>query len=111
MNIRAYWDKVNETIKRLPEEVWLMSIDNQDKGTHAGAVSIVPRDIAGRRLVEATHRIASEAEVQAYKDAEVVRLEKDRLRENRRDPRRVILADQLTNFGLRGPGPQEAKAK
>jgi hypothetical protein len=111
MNIRQYWDKVNETVQRLPLEVWLMSLENQDKGTKAGAVSVAPRDIAARRIVEATHRIATEAEIAGYQEAEAKRLEKDRIRENRRDPRRVILPEHLTFGTSVGPAAPAAKPK
>lgn len=99
MDMKAYWKKVNETGQRLPEEVWLMSIDNTDKGTHAGAVSVVPRDIAARRLVEQTHRIATDAEIATYKETEAVRLQKGEQREKRRDPRRIILENAMNTLG------------
>ena len=110
MNIQQYWNKVREASERLPEEVTLMSLDNADKGTHAGAVSVCPRDIAARRLVEGTHRIATEAEISNNKAVEETRLEKSRAREQRRDPRRVVFTDELV-ARLGGAASRTAPAK
>ena len=53
----------------LPNEtVWLCSLDNHEKGTTAGRVVPTDRENAAVRIVEKTHRLATEEEIAA--DAE-----------------------------------------
>jgi hypothetical protein len=47
--------------------VFLTSLDNSERGSTSGVTITVPLELAAQLLVKATHRLADEAEVMAYK--------------------------------------------
>jgi hypothetical protein len=84
MNMKAYWDKVKEVEKGLPDNVMLISVETAQH--KAGSVVAVARRTAARRIVERTHRVATDEEVLADKQKTEQKLEYDRQRELRRQP-------------------------
>jgi hypothetical protein len=65
-DIKRYWHLVAEQRAKLPSEVWLTSIERPLEGITGGATCAVTREIAARRLVEQSHRIATEEEIQKF---------------------------------------------
>lgn len=58
--------------ERKPVAVWMTSVKNREKMTHAGATCLVPiwdkkgnPGVAATRIVEGTHRVATQEEIDA----------------------------------------------
>lgn len=90
-NMVEYWKRVNEIASGFSaNEVWLVSVENTDKGLHAGRVVLADKKTAAQRLVERTHVLADQSQI----DAELVRQAADvrrhQGREDRRTPRPQI---------------------
>ena len=71
MDITRYWRDVALAASQLPDAPvhYLVSLDNSEKGTTAGAVCEIsdPKQVA-RRLVEKTHRLAKPEEAEQYRE-------------------------------------------
>jgi hypothetical protein len=83
MNIYEYWQGVRQVAATLPETVYIVSVDNQVRGTSAGMVCACTREVAARRIFEGTHRLAAEEEIAAYlasEDAERRRIVEEEYR-------------------------------
>ncbi len=101
--IEEYWERVNKTNEKLiaglppgaPEEVFIMSIDNYDKGTNAGHVTSCNTKLAAQRMTESTHRLASDDEIKAFLKARDGRFEESNDRDARRkaENQPVIVVD------------------
>ena len=66
MDLRAYYQKVNEIEAAMPSpHTLVVSMDTADGGK-AGVVTEVPTPIAARMVVEQTARQATEAEIVAF---------------------------------------------
>jgi hypothetical protein len=70
-NATPYWRRVYAVWEQLPREEWfhIASIDHPAAVPHdwrSGVVCIVSREDAARRISEGTHKLASEAEKDAY---------------------------------------------
>ena len=50
----------------LPTGVYVTSVRNRERGTTNGHVCLVTVDLAAMRIVEGTHRVATEDEIVAY---------------------------------------------
>src|ERR1043165_6709643 len=73
MDLQKYWRDVREVMADLPERgvIYLVSIDNQDKGTTAGQVmDFTDRKQAARRIVEKTHVPANQLQVEQHLEAQ-----------------------------------------
>jgi len=69
MDIQKYWRDVIATAEELPNEkvFYLTSLNNADKGTTAGRVcDMTNRKEVARRIVEATHRLSTPAEIERF---------------------------------------------
>jgi len=66
VTISEYWAGVRESAVGLPEETWLISLDNREKGSTSGRVVQATRDTAAKLIFERTHRVATENEIRAY---------------------------------------------
>jgi hypothetical protein len=76
-SIQSFWARVKDRRARLTEElaeqpwhrggVFLVSVDNSEKGVTGGVVMTVPLELAAQCLTKATHRLCDESEVLAYK--------------------------------------------
>jgi hypothetical protein len=76
-SIQSFWARVKDRRTRLTEElaeqpwhrggVFLVSVDNTEKGTTGGVVTTVPLELAAQCLTKGTHRLADEGEVAAYR--------------------------------------------
>lgn len=79
MTVHEFWEGVAREAASLPEgqQVFaLVSLDNREKGTTAGAFIYTDRKSAARRLFSKTHRLATPEETEAYeRDQERVRNE------------------------------------
>jgi hypothetical protein len=58
-------DEYGETDK-VPTAVYLTSVRNRERGTKNGHVALATIDLAATRIVEGTHRVATEDEIVAY---------------------------------------------
>lgn len=71
MNIKETLRAQREIMATLTEEwPYLMSVDNVERGSTAGAIVQCDRAGAARCLFEKTHRLATREEIQAHVDAE-----------------------------------------
>lgn len=71
MDMKAFRAKVRDVRDALKDKwPWLMSIENLEKGSTAGAITQADQDTAARCLVEGTHRLATEDEVVAHQTVE-----------------------------------------
>jgi hypothetical protein len=67
MDIRQNARAIRETIETLPDrDIYLVSIENWDKGTTPGCTVQMSRASAARGLVERTHRLATPDEIEAH---------------------------------------------
>jgi hypothetical protein len=93
-----YWKAVKDLARKLPPEVWLVSIENLSKGTSAGACVVCARDSAAQRIVEKTYTYATEEQVKQFLLRQEMALEKAALREHQRQPRFVVQNAELEQF-------------
>jgi hypothetical protein len=68
MNIREYWQGVRAIADSLPETVMVTSLRNPERGTTEGRISECDRETAAQLIFAKTHRRATDAEIQAYRD-------------------------------------------
>lgn len=72
-DVDKYWKKVRALAPKephfctadcdhLPEAVWIMSLENEEKQSTGGQVMAADRYTAAVRIVEGTHKLASDAE-------------------------------------------------
>lgn len=107
MNMKAYWDKVKETEQGLADSVVLISLETAQH--KAGSVVACERRLAARRIVERTHRVATEAEIKQDRERTEEKLERDRQRELRRQPITRLVPVSSTEFGA-APGRGKTNA-
>ena len=62
----SHWQAVAEQRKLLPKVVCLVSLPSTNGG-RAGVTTMADRDLAARLLVGGSHRLATEAEAQAFR--------------------------------------------
>lgn len=93
MDLAKYWKQVGLLAEQLPagEVVTLCSIDNEEKGTKAGAIVECERKLGAQRIVEKTHRLATAEEIAKELARSEKQLERDRARGIRRAPKTVLL--------------------
>jgi hypothetical protein len=77
--VQSFWMRVKDRRARLTEQiqeqpwqprdgsVFLVSLDNSEKGTTAGFTVAVPLALAAELLTKGTHRLADEQAVIAYR--------------------------------------------
>lgn len=71
MDMKSFRAKVRETRDTLKDKwPWLVSVENLEKGSTAGAITQADQDTAARCLVEGTHRLATAEEIEAHQTAE-----------------------------------------
>lgn len=105
--IEEYWERVNREAASLnakipegkPQEVFIYSLQNYDKGTSEGHITVCETKLAARRIVESTHRLATEDEVEAYLNERNARFQNSNERDARRkaDNQPVIVVDSGTH--------------
>jgi hypothetical protein len=67
MDIREHAQAIRETLAELPDQdIYVMSLKCRDKGITAGLVAQVTRRQAAEGIVDATHRLATEDEIEAH---------------------------------------------
>jgi hypothetical protein len=67
MDIRQTAKAIRETMEAMPDrDVYVVSVDNWDKGTTAGCIVQMSRATAARGLVERTHRLATPEEIEVH---------------------------------------------
>lgn len=69
-DLRKYWADVRAMELSLPEFVWLASIEDLSRGQVGAAIVEVAAAVAAKLLHGRTHRIATDAEVTAYRERE-----------------------------------------
>jgi len=80
--VQSFWMRVRDRRARLQEQiqeqpwsrasgdgVFLVSLDNSERGTTGGVVTTVPVALASELLTKGTHRLADESEVASHKAA------------------------------------------
>jgi len=67
-DLKKYWQEIRAIEKSLPAEVWLVSLQNLDKGQVGGAIVEVAAAVAAKLLHAKSQRLATEEEVQAQKE-------------------------------------------
>jgi hypothetical protein len=68
MDLRKYWRSVRLTEETLPAgDVFLISVENEERGTSGGQISSATREYAARWIVGGTHRLATEPEIELYR--------------------------------------------
>ena len=70
-DLRKYWQEIREIEQKLPEFVWLMSLDNTSRGQRGGCIAQVAAATAARLLHAKSHRLATDEEIQTHQAAEV----------------------------------------
>ena len=98
MDVKYYWKMVSiaEAKARAEhgDEVFVISIEQPLLPEwRAGVVFVVSPRVAAQRLIENTHRIASEEEIRTYKQGMAARVQETRENEERRAGRRIIAAN------------------
>jgi hypothetical protein len=74
-NVRRYWQEVRTIQASLPEFVWVVSVENPVEGFAGGCIAQVAAAQAARLLHAGSHRLATEAEIEAHRaDEEAARL-------------------------------------
>lgn len=80
-DLGRYWKHVRREEQNLPagEFLYIVSVDNEEQGPNAlaGRIVEVSRDQAAERLVAKTHRLASDEEIERFRDGQ--RTEADRI--------------------------------
>jgi hypothetical protein len=116
-DIKAYWAKVVAIKAQLPpgQPVWLVSMDNDHKGTHSGAVVQCSTDLAAQRIADRTHRVATQEEVDVNSAMVADRKKRSDAQEARRRASNsstlVLSPDHLAQLGLAGMPAPTAPAK
>lgn len=91
-DLGRYWRTVRSTEKNLPEGdfQYVISIENEDQGPNCspGRVVEVPREQAAQRIVEKTHRLATEEEIETFRNGQ--RAEAERIAKVEFDKRQPI---------------------
>jgi O-methyltransferase involved in polyketide biosynthesis len=95
MKTETYYAEVRKLRARLDEQFpqghcLLTSVANRDKGTVAGNVTEADNSNAARCIAEATHRIATEAEVAEWHEHHERNRQQARTTEYLRDGQRVV---------------------
>ncbi len=127
LNQKNFWAKVQEQIKMLrdaqdkgtlPEQpardiVYLISRDNMDKGMNPGTVMEVPIGVsdnafgsAAMRIVEQTHDLATQADIDAYKARVAIQREKVIRKETERRQRHASTVIQFVGNAATGQPEQ-----
>jgi hypothetical protein len=78
MDLTKYWNDVREVVAMLPEGpiVYLISLDNPEKGITAGRVmDMSDRKMAARRIVERTHELAKPHDIARFQAVQQKQLE------------------------------------
>jgi hypothetical protein len=70
MTIQEYWAEVRQVQKSLPEAVFMVSLRNKEKGINAGAICECDAETAAKMIVEKTHELASEKQIEAWTKAQ-----------------------------------------
>jgi hypothetical protein len=71
LDIKRHWAAVREAAAQIPEEfTYVISLDDSTRGCVGGVVCHVSREVAGRCIVEKTHRLATKEEIAGYLKAE-----------------------------------------
>jgi hypothetical protein len=65
--LKMYWQQVRDVEARLPQDVFLTSIEDRFTGRAGGVVCEVDRASAARCVVDGSHRVATEEEIEAYR--------------------------------------------
>ncbi|MFN0166711.1 MAG: hypothetical protein ACKV22_09790 [Bryobacteraceae bacterium] len=67
-NIRDYWRRVRQAEAELPnvQAILIVSIESAARGMRGGRVCAVNREGAAIRIVDGTHRLATDDEIQAH---------------------------------------------
>lgn len=76
------------------DSVFIISVDNPDKGTTAGLVFASTIRLAARRIAEKTHRVASMSEIREAQEREQANYDKLRIGEEVRARRKAGMAGQ-----------------
>lgn len=83
MDFRQYWQEIRAIQSKLPEYVWLMSLENTVSRFVGGCLVEVAAEVAAKLLYAKSHRLATKEEVEALL-AEKEREKKDAAQENLR---------------------------
>jgi hypothetical protein len=82
--ISRHWQEIARVKAELAPEVWIVSIENLEKNCTAGAVCLVDAAVAARGIVEKTHRLATDDEVNTYQKEHAQRRAASEAAERRR---------------------------
>ncbi len=105
-NLKRYWAAVKEARASIAEDwPYLTSIEDDMTGAVGGVVCQASRQDAGELLVKRTHRLATEAEVAAYKEDEAQR--RKEILEAERQRRMLVLLEP--EVGRQQPGKKVEK--
>jgi hypothetical protein len=69
-DLKKYWQEIRAIEKRLPVEVWLVSLQNLAKGQTGGSMVEAPATVAAKLLHAKSQRLATEDEIEAHKARE-----------------------------------------
>lgn len=110
-DMKLYWARVRAIEAQLPVgPVWITSLTNDNKGTHAGVVVECDQNLGAQRIADGTHRVATQEEVNAHSAAQAERKKKTDAREARRRASTastlILSPEHLAQLGL-----QNAKGK
>lgn len=116
MNRLEYFAKVARVREKLPTEAYLVSTDAQ--GMRAGVVMLCGREVAARAIVDGTHVLASQEQVDAllqHEAAEKARIETENMKAKQQmltaDP--AMIAAMMSAFYQQNqtPAAQPTKGK
>jgi len=66
-DLKKYWQEIRAIEQSLAGDVWLMSLENRARGQVAGSMAEVAAGAAAKLLHAKSHRLAMDAEVDAYR--------------------------------------------
>ena len=65
-DLKKYWQEIRAIEQTLAADVWLMSLENKARGQVAGSIAEVAAEAAAKFVYGKSHRLATEAEVEAH---------------------------------------------
>ena len=65
-DLRQYWQEIRALQRKLPQFVWLMSLEDARRGMVGGRMAEVQAAQAAQLLHAKSHRMATEDEIAAY---------------------------------------------